>query len=109
MTKPVRPLTLRAALALTGVCLVALTAPPLAASAGVGPEDRRAVLVFSPFADAGAGWRAAVAAGGLPIAERFGGRLVLTAYDAPDGPARFRAAGAILLLDAALLERCGAF
>lgn len=109
MTDKADRLSLRAVLALAGVGLVALAAPPLAASAGVGPEDRRAVIVYSPFAAPGEGWRAALAAGGRPVAQRFDGRLVLAGYDGADGPARFRAEGAWLLLDAALLEKCGAF
>ncbi|MEQ8602008.1 MAG: hypothetical protein RIB45_01720 [Marivibrio sp.] len=109
MTQQARPHRLKVLTALIGVSVVALVAPPLAASAGVGPEDRRAVLVYSPFAPEDAGWRATLAAGGRPIAARFGGRLVLAAYGSPDARSRFRESGALLLLDAALLERCGAF
>ncbi|MCR9218769.1 MAG: hypothetical protein NXI21_00940 [Alphaproteobacteria bacterium] len=91
------------------VLAVGLLAPPLAASAGVGTEDRRAVLLFAPSASSGSAWRAVLTAGGRPVAERFGGLLVLAAFDGPPPLAALSDRGMVMALDAALLERCGAF
>ena len=89
------------------VAIMALALPPLAANAGIGPEDRRAVLLMGPTADRFDGVRAAYGADGRPLSERFGGRLVLVAFDGPIDQQALRRAGVLLVLDAALLQGCG--
>jgi hypothetical protein len=88
--------------------LVALILPPFAASAGIGPEDRRAVLVIGPGADRVAGINAALASNGRPLSERLDGHLVLAVFDGPIPVDALMEAGVLLVLDAALLEGCGA-
>lgn len=101
------PMTWLRSVIIALVAVLTLVLPPLAANAGIGPEDRTAVLVMGPTADRLDGVRAALAAAGRPLTVRFDGRLVLVAFDRPIDQGTLRRAGVLLVLDAALLKGCG--
>ncbi len=100
---------LPATLAVIGMVALAGVLPPLAAGAGVGPADRRAILVFPSASSQAETWNAVAGLDGRPIADRFDGRLVLAAFDGPVPVGALRGRGAVLALNAALLRGCGAF
>lgn len=89
--------------ALLPAALLALASPVLVAAVALAPPERGMVLAwFGPIAAEQAALRA-MAADAVPVSSRAGG--VVAAVE-PGGIARLRAAGAILVLNAAALRGC---
>ncbi|TQF77205.1 hypothetical protein FK498_13825 [Elioraea sp. Yellowstone] len=89
--------------ALLPAALLALASPVLMATVALAPPERGMVLAwFGPIAAEQAALRA-MAADAVPVISLAGG---VVATIEPGGIARLRAAGAILVLNAAALRGC---